>query len=395
MTLSSRRSTVFQLQQFSISAFLPPAAAAAASLAGPSKRPSKREKDDDAADFVLSDDDDEQEFKAPAVPPHKRRKKKKTAVLDLSAYTARPPPPIRRLYSSLAPHLQLPTTTRSASRARPVLPNRQQRNSRDQTRARVKRNKASPKRRSKMTTSSGSTSMLRSAEYGACSHQEDAPILLSDLTPPLNWFQDDLSVHARKVTDVENWFNEAYSSNPQIAKWRRVLVLSGPAGAGKTAVVKMLAKDMDAEIVEWQEGQSGKTVDDDPGEQDATLGSSQALCFRYRRTVALIEVDPLPHRPRIARAPVHVLSRSSRDGPCARFRSGGASPFHLDLKVCAAQVVLPPSTSIQFDPPPPPPHPPRRSPQRLSLADETGPTIRRTAVLVLAARDGSARHHRE
>lgn len=320
MTLSSRRSTVFQLQQFSISAFLPPAAAAAAaaSQAGPSKRPSKRQKDDDAADFVLSDDDDdEQEFKAPAVPPPKRKKKKKTAVLDLSAYTAFRLSPAGMQLTRSPLDLQRPTTTRSASRARPVLPNRQQRNSRDQTRARAKRNRSSPKRRSKMTTSSGSTSMPRSAEYGACSHQEDAPILLSDLTPPLNWFQDDLSVHARKVTDVENWFNEAYSSNPQIAKWRRVLVLSGPAGAGKTAVVKMLAKDMDAEIVEWQEGQSGKTVDDDPGEQDATLGSSQALCFRYRRTVALIEVDPLPHRPRIARAPVHVLSRSSRDGPRA------------------------------------------------------------------------------
>ena len=114
---------------------------------------------------------------------------------------------------------------------------------------------------------------------GRCPYPALGPDSSSEL------FQDDLSVHARKVTDVENWFNEAYSSNPQIAKWRRVLVLSGPAGAGKTAVVKMLAKDMDAEIVEWQEGQSGKTVDGDPGEQDATLGSSQALCFRYRRTV--------------------------------------------------------------------------------------------------------------
>ena len=186
MTLSSRRSTVFQLQQFSISAFLPPAAAAAAaaSQAGPSKRPSKRQKDDDAADFVLSDDDDdEQEFKAPAVPPPKRKKKKKTAVLDLSAYTAFRLSPAGMQLTRSPLDLQRPTTTRSASRARPVLPNRQQRNSRDQTRARAKRNRSSPKRRSKMTTSSGSTSMPRSAEYGACSHQEDAPILLSDLTP--------------------------------------------------------------------------------------------------------------------------------------------------------------------------------------------------------------------
>lgn len=41
--------------------------------------------------------------------------------------------------------------------------------------------------------------------------------------------------------------------------------MSGPAGAGKTAAVKILAHEMNSEIVEWREGHSGKVVDGDTG----------------------------------------------------------------------------------------------------------------------------------
>ena len=43
--------------------------------------------------------------------------------------------------------------------------------------------------------------------------------------------QDELGVHPKKVTDVFNWLQEAY--NPKLAKYRRLLVLSGPSGAAK------------------------------------------------------------------------------------------------------------------------------------------------------------------
>lgn len=78
--------------------------------------------------------------------------------------------------------------------------------------------------------------------------------------------QDDLSIHPKKLADVENWFSEAFNPlNPKLAKYRRVLVLSGPAGAGKTAVVRMLAKEKDAEVIEWKEGHSGRYANDDTG----------------------------------------------------------------------------------------------------------------------------------
>lgn len=80
--------------------------------------------------------------------------------------------------------------------------------------------------------------------------------------------QDDLSIHARKITDVEKWLTESFTltssdPNPKLAKYRRVLVLSGPAGAGKTATVKALANEMGAEIVEWKEGTNVDYANDD------------------------------------------------------------------------------------------------------------------------------------
>lgn len=64
--------------------------------------------------------------------------------------------------------------------------------------------------------------------------------------------RDTLAVHPRKVTDVNNWLNEAY--NPKLAKYRRLLVLSGPSGAAKTATLKILAEEQEIEILEFRNG---------------------------------------------------------------------------------------------------------------------------------------------
>ncbi|GAA6059117.1 hypothetical protein JCM10212_003864 [Sporobolomyces blumeae] len=65
--------------------------------------------------------------------------------------------------------------------------------------------------------------------------------------------REELSVHARKVSDVSTWLEEAFGSNAKLSKYRRILVLSGPAGAGKTATIQALAREMEVEIVEWKE----------------------------------------------------------------------------------------------------------------------------------------------
>ncbi|BBN05617.1 cell cycle checkpoint protein [Marchantia polymorpha subsp. ruderalis] len=61
--------------------------------------------------------------------------------------------------------------------------------------------------------------------------------------------EKDLAVHKRKVAEVREWIEEQVQDPPE--SHSRVLVLTGPAGVGKTAVVLTLAKSMDLELLEW------------------------------------------------------------------------------------------------------------------------------------------------
>ncbi|KAK5127103.1 hypothetical protein LTR85_008463 [Meristemomyces frigidus] len=57
----------------------------------------------------------------------------------------------------------------------------------------------------------------------------------------------ELAVHKRKVTDVRGWLDSAMNG-----RRRKVLVLKGAAGSGKTATVKLLAQDTGFEVSEWR-----------------------------------------------------------------------------------------------------------------------------------------------
>ncbi|KAG9078403.1 Cell cycle checkpoint protein rad17, partial [Ceratobasidium sp. UAMH 11750] len=65
--------------------------------------------------------------------------------------------------------------------------------------------------------------------------------------------QDTLAVHPRKVEDVRRWLNEAVTGGPtgKLRRYRRILVLTGPSGCGKTATLRVLAEEIEAEVVEW------------------------------------------------------------------------------------------------------------------------------------------------
>lgn len=54
------------------------------------------------------------------------------------------------------------------------------------------------------------------------------------------------------MQDVANWLEEAY--NPKLAKYRRILVMSGPSGAAKTATLRILADESDIDILEYRNG---------------------------------------------------------------------------------------------------------------------------------------------
>lgn len=79
-------------------------------------------------------------------------------------------------------------------------------------------------------------------------------------------------MHVRKVEDVRRWLSEAFDGGPtgKLKRYRvrralscsvsqitermskRILTMTGPAGTGKTSTLRVLAREMDFEIVEWK-----------------------------------------------------------------------------------------------------------------------------------------------
>ncbi|GAA5870913.1 hypothetical protein JCM8547_000031 [Rhodosporidiobolus lusitaniae] len=119
--------------------------------------------------------------------------------------------------------------------------------------------------------------------------------------------RDDLALHPRKLLDVQTWLCEAFALslpdpstsssrkssappkppppvNPKLAKYRRVLVLSGAAGSAKTAALKVLGDEMDVEIVEWTEGMRDEFGADD--------GPRESLVYRFSSFLARAGMSP-------------------------------------------------------------------------------------------------------
>ncbi|KAK3355930.1 putative RAD17 protein [Neurospora tetraspora] len=59
---------------------------------------------------------------------------------------------------------------------------------------------------------------------------------------------EELAVHKRKVGDVRKWLEDVIAGRMR----QRLLVLKGAAGTGKTTTLKLLAEDMQCEVLEWR-----------------------------------------------------------------------------------------------------------------------------------------------
>ncbi|KAI8321680.1 Rad17-domain-containing protein [Martensiomyces pterosporus] len=72
----------------------------------------------------------------------------------------------------------------------------------------------------------------------------------------------ELAVHQAKIAQVRGWLEAAAAaadgSGDRASAYFRVLVLEGPAGAGKSTCARVLAKDLGLDVVEWINTQSGK-----------------------------------------------------------------------------------------------------------------------------------------
>lgn len=59
---------------------------------------------------------------------------------------------------------------------------------------------------------------------------------------------DELAVHKKKVADVRRWLDEVVSGRMR----QRLLILKGAAGSGKTTTVRLLAKELGCDLLEWR-----------------------------------------------------------------------------------------------------------------------------------------------
>ncbi|XP_055842875.1 cell cycle checkpoint protein RAD17 [Episyrphus balteatus] len=114
------------------------------------------------------------------------------------------------------------------------------------------------KTRSSSSLSNESTSFnfkTPSANDSAISNKESNKI--ESLVQSANWIEcfepktiDDLAVHAKKIQEVQDWMQHC-----DIMKKKKfpaqICLITGPAGSGKTATIKVLAKIMRYQVVEW------------------------------------------------------------------------------------------------------------------------------------------------
>ncbi|KAL6711888.1 RFC checkpoint protein Rad17 [Coniothyrium glycines] len=59
---------------------------------------------------------------------------------------------------------------------------------------------------------------------------------------------DELAVHKKKVADVRQWLTDVLGGRDR----KRLLLLKGPAGSGKTTTMSLLSKELDIDIHEWK-----------------------------------------------------------------------------------------------------------------------------------------------
>ncbi|KAG6918805.1 hypothetical protein DXG01_011557 [Tephrocybe rancida] len=93
--------------------------------------------------------------------------------------------------------------------------------------------------------------------------------------------EGELAVHKRKVEDLRRWLQEAFEGGPSgnLKKYRRILALTGPAGTAKTTTVRVLAREMGFDIMEWKNavGESNKSMfADDSNDTSSSSGSYNA-----------------------------------------------------------------------------------------------------------------------
>ncbi|KAK9465152.1 Rad17 cell cycle checkpoint protein-domain-containing protein [Lipomyces arxii] len=74
-----------------------------------------------------------------------------------------------------------------------------------------------------------------------------------------------IALHKKKYQDVKDWFESVFSGRLK----QRVLLLCGPAGTSKTALLSVLSRELNFDIIEWTN--PGSVADYEPGTEYMSL----------------------------------------------------------------------------------------------------------------------------
>ncbi|ORY20600.1 Rad17 cell cycle checkpoint protein-domain-containing protein [Naematelia encephala] len=133
----------------------------------------------------------------------------------------------------------------------------------------------------------------------------------------------ELAPGKKRIERVRNWLHEALYGHPQgnvplsggqsqaskekIRKYKRILLLTGPAGTGKTTTVRLLAHEMSLELAEWEEGQEERSIGSGI-ERESSMSKMSSFLSRHsyaplnmssQSSVSSSSQRTAPERPRV------------------------------------------------------------------------------------------------
>ncbi|KAJ7916174.1 Rad17 cell cycle checkpoint protein-domain-containing protein [Mycena leptocephala] len=133
-----------------------------------------------------------------------------------------------------------------------------------------------------LTGTNGARKVSQPSQKSKGKEKQAATLALADAEDDRLWVdiyepttEAELAVHVKKVQDVRRWLDEAFVGGPsgKLRKYRRILALTGPAGTAKTATMRVLARELDCEILEWRNAmeESFSSLGDDPQPDGSTF----------------------------------------------------------------------------------------------------------------------------
>lgn len=124
------------------------------------------------------------------------------------------------------------------------------------------------------------------------------------------------ATHKNKSAQVRSWIEEAYTD-----RMKKLLVLTGPPGSGKTACIRAIANELRLQVIEWENPFNQFSISDDPTNQvsfrplfrDFLMSATRSAGLSFRSSNAinrsLFLVEDIPNLTLKTKRMIHDAQR--------------------------------------------------------------------------------------